>query len=95
MAKPASISTKQSNGPIANQVFAAGEKVSMVNLSQNKPLMEWVFKHGDKIEIEICYESVYGDAFLVKRVGFQSNIEVSKTQKSAGCNFEDADLFLQ
>lgn len=92
---PNTIEQVHSNSGISNRVFATGDIITMLNLSENKPLMEWIFKHGHKIEIEICYESVYGDAFLVKKAGFQSNREVSITQKSEGCNYNAADLFLE
>ncbi|MEM1123731.1 MAG: hypothetical protein AAGJ18_25055 [Bacteroidota bacterium] len=92
---PDGVESTISNSGVSNQVFAAGERKVIINLSQNKPLMEWFFQHSHQLKIEICYESVYGDAFLVKQTGFQTNLETNVTQKTDGCNFKTVELFLQ
>ncbi len=92
---PPNIESKQSNGNIAHRILSAGETKTILNLSSNLPLMEWVYRHGDKLNIEICYQSVFKDNYVVKRRGFKSNVERVFNLETDGCVFGEEELFVQ
>jgi len=92
---PSNIEGKHSNGNIAHRILSADESKTLLNLSINPPLMDWVYQHGDKISIEICYQSVFKDNYVVKRTGFQSNVERVINVETNGCDFGEEELFVQ
>lgn len=92
---PDSIPSGVSNSTVMNSVIASNERVNMLNLSNNQQLMEFVYEHGDKISIEICYKSVYDDHWTVRRVGFRTNLEQPKTERVEACTANPEELFLE
>ncbi len=92
---PDSISSAHSNSSVMNKVIASNEEVHMLTLSGNQELMKWVFQHGDKITMEICYRSVYDDHWIVRREGFQSNLEMTSSDKTEGCQVKAEDIFIE
>jgi len=92
---PANIERVYSNSYVSQRILSAGEQVTILNLEINQPLMEWFFQHGHKISFEICYQSVFKDSYIVKREGFQSNLERSINKETDGCIFEEEDLFIE
>lgn len=92
---PSNIESTHSNSNVSHQILSAGEIKSILNLALNPPLMEWFYQNGDKVSIEICYQSVFKDSYLVKRMGFKSNIERVFIEETNGCDFEEEELFVQ
>jgi hypothetical protein len=92
---PDSIVRAHTNSLIYNQVISANEQALLIDLSQNKPLMDWVFMHGDKFTIEICYKSVFDEYWKSERKGIKTNLEVANHEKIKGCGIESDELFME
>lgn len=92
---PDSISITYTNDIISNRVLAPGGELLMLDLSFNPLLMRWVFSHADKLEIAICYRSIFDEHWTVTRRGIQSNIEKTVLKSVEFCPFDPADSFLE
>lgn len=93
MGLPDTITQVHNNSNISNKVLSANDSLLILDLSINPPLMQWVFAHGDKLTFEICYKSVFDDYWIVRRKGFQSNLELSTYEKVEGCSFKAQEQF--
>ena len=92
---PDSISSGHSNSTISNTVIATNEQVQLLNLSNNKALMQYLYEHADKFSLEICYKSVYDDYWQVTRNGFRENREQPRSIRVSGCSVNARELFTE
>jgi len=51
------------------KVIRAGEEVKILDLSNNLPLANVFFENADKIQIELCYRSVFEEYWSTKNPG--------------------------
>ena len=78
---PDSIVTSQSTHNIHARVLAANGSMSVIDwstsegINDNTDLAMFIFDRGNKIKMEICYESIHGDTWKVTRNGFQSDLD--------------------
>lgn len=56
-----SIETFISNASISNTIVKIGEERQVLGLKYNLPLAQIYYREAEKINIEIIYESIYGD----------------------------------
>ena len=98
---PDSLGISHSNDNIHQRVLASNEKLELIdwsnhpNSSARTNLMEYIFKRADKIGIEICYASIHGDKWRVKRLGFQTDLEEIERKKVDDCGLDDVKNFRQ
>ena len=92
-ALPDSIAGGHSNSTVMNKVIAANEEVTMLNLSNNRELMQYIYDRGVQFVLEICYRSVYDDHWLVRREGFHTNLEKIQTTRVDACQVKPEELF--
>lgn len=92
---PDSIAGGHSNSTVMNKVIAANEEVTMLNLSNNGELMQYIYDRGEQFVLEICYRSVYDDHWLVRREGFHTNLEQIQTTRVDGCQVKAEELFME
>ncbi|GAA4273893.1 hypothetical protein U6A24_01865 [Aquimarina gracilis] len=80
---PDSIDDGIANRDIYNSVVSANEEFYWAQLQEDRNLAAWVFERKDKINIEICYKSVFDDYWLLtKRLGGDTKIEKLETKAS-------------
>ncbi|MEP1097221.1 MAG: hypothetical protein ABJG78_19050 [Cyclobacteriaceae bacterium] len=58
---PDSLPLYISNSNISQNIIRAGDVVRILGFPDNLPLAQIFYEHSDKVEIEIYYESIYGD----------------------------------
>ncbi|MEL6974193.1 MAG: hypothetical protein AAGL29_02230 [Bacteroidota bacterium] len=99
---PDSIVISQSTHNIHARVLAANESMSVIDwstsegINDNTDLAMFIFDRGDKIKMEICYQSIHGDTWKVTRHGFQSDLEELVRIQLKECeNRKEQKLFLQ
>ena len=92
---PDSIRKSHGNDILINRVVKANEDFLLVDWSYNPALMNFIHERSDKIKIEICYKSVFGDRWLVKRTGFKSNLERTETAAVEACSTAEGKVFLE
>lgn len=92
---PKNIELNRNNSTINGQVIAAGEEIRLVDFARNYPLRSWVYEHGDKISLQICYKSVFDDHWILERDGFKTNLEIPTKTQVEGCNFDAEELFME
>ncbi|MEM8765380.1 MAG: hypothetical protein AAGD88_16285 [Bacteroidota bacterium] len=99
---PDSIVISQSTQNLHARVLAANESMSVVDwstaegINDNTELAMFIFNRGDKIKMEICYESIHGDTWKVTRSGFQSDLEELVRIQLEECGTQKEEkLFLQ
>lgn len=70
-----SLASTMSFENISNSVISEKEEVVVFDISMNPPVMDWLFERADRIEIEICYKSIFGDHWVARRKGFKTDVE--------------------
>ncbi|MDT0540690.1 hypothetical protein [Croceitalea sp. P059] len=83
---PDSISIGHGNDILFNRIISPNENFNLVDWSNNKDLMQYIYERADKITIEICYRSVYDDYWKVKRTGLKNNLEKNLIEKTSFCD---------
>ena len=97
MLVPDSIDISYSNRNISGRVLSSNEGLVLVDWSNsdenshNTSLMEFIYQRADKISIEICYKSIHGDAWTVKREGFRSDLEINERIRESSCALNEND----
>lgn len=92
---PDTMSTGHSNDILNDEVVPANYSFMVIDWSDNKSLMEYIFERADKIAIEVCYKSVHEDYWRVKRTGFRTNLERNERSLVENCTLEEEWLFLE
>ena len=64
-------------------------------MQQSCDFLFGIFLLYTKVKIEICYKSVFGDRWLVKRTGFKSNLEHTETAAIEACSTAEGKVFLE
>ena len=95
---PDRIPFAHSNDNINERVLASNEDLVLIEWSSeqsygNRKLMQYIKNRADKISIEICYKSIHGDTWTVKRTGFQSDLEINVRSKVKDCGTTDSIIF--
>ena len=85
---PDSVPIFHSNDILNGQVIEAGESFNLINWTENNSLMNYIFSKGEEISLTICYKSVYGDSWVVKREGFKTNLEQNQRRRVEECSTE-------
>ncbi|MEM7381234.1 MAG: hypothetical protein AAF361_08555, partial [Bacteroidota bacterium] len=90
---PDSLPVVYSSSNISERVLASNESLELIDWSNkrdynNSPLMEFIYERADKISVEICYSSIHGDLWKVKRVGFKSDLERQQRFEQTSCDAE-------
>ncbi|CAM1357747.1 hypothetical protein [Tenacibaculum xiamenense] len=83
---PDSIKISHRNDILLNRVIKPSEDFNLIDWSNNKPLMKFIYPKADAIEIIICCKSVYGDYWQVRRKGMKNNLERNITLEVEQCN---------
>lgn len=97
---PDSISISYSNNNINERVIASNETLELIDWSNyrgestNTPLMNYIDSKTGKIQIEICYKSIHGEQFSVRRTGFKTDLEVNERNVGNICNSNGTKVFL-
>jgi len=96
---PDSLLRSHSNENIRNQVLAANETLHFIKwestATYNHRFLPLLKKVSDKISISICYQSVYGDKWVVRRDGFLTDLEPNERSKQEACANTDTKEFIQ
>ncbi len=90
---PDSISQGHANSMAQDLVIAPNDVVTLIHWNNNLDFMRYMFPKADQLSIELCYKSVYGDHWRVKREGFQSNMEKNVREAVEDCEMRAEDLF--
>ena len=81
--------------------MASNEKLILIDWSgmdksnNNDELISHIYSIADKIKIQICYESIHGDGWLVSRTGFKTDKELNKREVQKNCDFTQGEIFLE
>jgi hypothetical protein len=92
---PDSINLSYANLPLIDTVIKANEDFNLIDWSINKRLMNFIYQKADKIKIQICYKSVYGDYWTIEREGFKSNLERVIRKETNSCKSTKTKSFLE
>ncbi|MFD2587201.1 hypothetical protein ACFSQJ_09685 [Croceitalea marina] len=90
---PDSIPLGHGNDILFNRIISPNENFNLIDWSVNKKLMQFIYDRADKISVKICYKSVYGDFWIVKRNGLQNNLEKNVNEKTDSCSLSDEVAF--
>ncbi|MEM9328105.1 MAG: hypothetical protein AAGA85_20730 [Bacteroidota bacterium] len=90
---PEDLSATRSASSLYQKVLSSGEEMAFLDLGQNEGLMQFLYEAGDRIKIEICYRSIYGERWLVTRDILTAEGSSSARQVEA-CEWQDGDNFL-
>ncbi|OUS00987.1 hypothetical protein A9Q86_09590 [Flavobacteriales bacterium 33_180_T64] len=82
-----------SNDILYDKVIRPYEDWSLIDWTNNKQLMGYIYKNADKISIKICYKSVYNDSWQVERNGFKNNLEKNIRVKTKQCQLDGPIIF--
>ena len=80
---------------LLNRVIKPNEDFMLINWAGNRPLMNHIYPNSDKISITICFKSVFGDYWQVKRDGMKNNFEENITKQTGSCEPLNGKKFLQ
>ena len=83
------------NSVLNGEVLAPNETWGMLDLSRNKSLVRWIYECANKLEIRICYSSVFEEHWCVERSGFQSNLEQRTLNRVESCLIKPEERFLK
>lgn len=83
------------NDILIGRVIPPNEEFGLINWNGNPEIMNFVYQLGHKINIEVCYKSVYGEYWTVKRNGLQTNLEKNEVTQSKACRKTNLKLFVE
>lgn len=82
------------NQSMFEQVIAANDQVDFIHFSDSA-LLKKIYPFLEDLSIEICYNSLNGDTWTVKRMGFQTGLESTKREKVSECDIKEEKIFRQ
>lgn len=95
MGVPDSIPLVLNNTRLHNRVIASNEEIRLIDFARNTELRKWVFKHSDKLNVQVCYRSVFDEYWTSERNGFQTNQEFTTKNQVEACTWDASALFVQ
>jgi len=72
------------NGNISNTVIAANDYIDLKEWDQ-KEIIALLEDKLQYLSLEICYESIHGDAWVINKTGFNNNLEPTSRKRVVGC----------
>lgn len=82
------------NQSMFEQVIAANDHVEFMQFNDSS-LIKMVYPSFEHLSIEVCYNSLHGDNWILKRKGFQTGLESSTREKVNSCKKDSLVRFLQ
>ena len=76
---PDSINTHIGNAAFNKQIVRDGELVKILDLEKNLPIAQAFYEHLEKVKIEVCYESIYGDKWCYSKSAVESKTSEGKS----------------
>ncbi|MFC5046567.1 hypothetical protein ACFSTE_02920 [Aquimarina hainanensis] len=92
---PDTIRKGHTNEMISNRVISSGGSILLIDFSNNKKVMKWVFEKAKDIHITICYKSVFGEFWEIKREGFYTNLEATKRTSVVENTIREEERFIE
>ena len=83
-----------SSSSLYKQVLAAGDEVIFLDFRGNPAIMELFSHEGHRVSMEICYNSIYDEYWLVSRDKFNAEGVSSSVSVATSCFFQETDNYL-
>lgn len=84
-----------SNDILLKRVIKPNEDFQLIDWTHNPDLMKKIYTESHRINIIICYKSVYGDYWQINRKGFKNNLERNNSLELKECNNLNEKVFIE
>ncbi len=82
------------NESMFEQVIAANDRVDFIHFTDST-MIKTIYPFLKHMSIEICYNSLHGDHWILKRKGFQTGLTSSSREKVSTCKRDSLITFRQ